>query len=184
MARTATARSPTRATVAYHEAGHVVLGVSVGVDVVGVTMRRTSTQHAMTHTRDAVGGRILAGVFPINPLVEALALGRVRYSLAGFAAERIFTGARGMPDDGAHGDLGFARQYVRAIAPGADDDFCTMMCLVQWPKTRAFVRRHWKHVQVVARALVASQGLTERSLAALLRKLPPIAPLQLPAGQK
>lgn len=137
---------------------------------------------------DVLGGQILAGKMPApeGTLGGHFALGRIRYSLGGYAAESIFSGKRGLPHDGCGADVDHALAFAGAMLPGAcgaaKDLMVHWIIMRQWTRVRSQLRRHWQHVTAVAELLMRNDEVDDDAIRALLRTLPDLAYEALPTA--
>lgn len=182
-------KEPTREEVAYHEAGHVIAAMLGWVPVRSVDMRAEAGQHhARVNSDDLLGRQILAGRMDVREGTVGghLALGRIRYSLGGYAAESIFSDKRGLPHDGCGADVDYALAFAGAMLPGsgsATKDLMVEWIIVrQWRLVRAQLRRHWQHVTAVAALLMRNDEVDDDAIRALLRTLPDLACEALPTA--
>lgn len=172
----------TRETVAHHEAGHTIaavlwVGNLTGVTIVptpGVSLGRVTLRHAgnsiESYRQLVAGSRDLAVV----QHTRAQALGRARFSLAGWAAEGIY---RRKPLMGLsrwfdEPDVDEARALVAAVYPGARDMLVKIIMDREYRRARAIVREHWGHVTAIATALVKRETLTADEVYEILDVLP------------
>jgi hypothetical protein len=166
---------PTRAAVAFHEAGHALVGLTHFGNVGAVTIRPEGRAlgNAITERfmwRPEVIVALLAGGGQGAHLARSKAHQAIRWSLAGHAAEGLYTGValRGWPDDD---DVRAALAYCAAAYPG-DRTLDGTLLRVETRRVRAWLWQHWEHVEALVEALLARETLTGDAVHAALGELP------------
>jgi hypothetical protein len=155
--------SPGTVAVAYHEAGHTIVGLKLGQS----TPRKVSI-----HSEGASLGRTLNRAFPrwfrpelrLTPRTRHALEAEIATLLAGFEAERRYTGK---PDySGARPDFAGATFYARFVA--ADDEGVTAYTRWCGYRARQTVEDNWLAIDRFARDLLDAGELHGRKLTSRL----------------
>lgn len=172
---------PTRAAVAHHEAGHALVGAVSFGNVGQVTIRAEGRALGMaiterflwTPTRIA---SMVASGGPTAALAVAKAHQGVRWSLAGHVAEGLHTRAKRVPlyddDDGREALAFYAAAHPLVGASDAGLGLTAYFLQVEQRRVRAYLRKHWAHVEAIAGALLAHETLDGDGVWAALKDLP------------
>jgi ATP-dependent Zn protease len=158
-------RVSNREITAYHEAGHVVVAVSLGVPFSSVTIKPGKRYLGLTYSK--VIGRTWE-----CPLAE-LDQNQLMCVMAGSLSEQIFTGLCLFSDP-------VARKLMDAIVslPWSDEpDECQGSRLgIDIPmkyveRTEKLLRSNWPKVERIAKALLEQQTLSRQKVTKLLEDL-------------
>jgi hypothetical protein len=136
----------------YHEAGHVVAGIVLGIPVKGTTIR--------------YGEPYVRRRRRYHPADTSKGLRLVVFCLAGPAAEERFCGT--IEDGGDRGDLSDARRYLaqRLAAPQVDAAFARLQQLARRLVRKSAVRRR---IRILAHDLLWRGRMSAREIAQLIR---------------
>ena len=108
-------------------------------------------------------------------MLRALVLSRVRYALAGWAAESIYRAPERLIgvtvyDDPDQAD---ARAMLRAWYPNDRSGvFAQLVIQGEYRRVRAWLREHWLHVEAIAAALLKHDEIDEEQIRDVLDALP------------
>lgn len=156
-----------RRVVAYHEAGHAVVAVVLGVRFQEVTVRPdTGTDGHIRYRRPVPGSAVLEGWTDerLHRLVrrEGLVL------FAGDHAVKLGTGRREL--QGAAGDREQMAELIGLLHSDGPIGAALWRYLNRW--SLELVQGHWRAVERVAGALLVRQRLTESEVRPYLRMQP------------
>jgi hypothetical protein len=155
---------------AYHEAGHVVVAWLEGVQNICATIIPDGTgdgRVTMKSFRAEVARAAYLDGGPGRAWALRLLSREMRICLAGYAAENIASGRRGLArslDDRR------ARQYATTVLD--DDTAADDVLTYEWPHVVRYLRARWSFVEKVALALLDRQTLDAAEIAKLLDELP------------
>lgn len=145
-----------RYLLAYHEAGHVVVGAALGAPPSFATIEQKGTMGGHTETRPE-RGQLNVWDRPIDALAGYVA--QIRYAPESIESAKI----------GASTDFDRAEWCVRRwFAHTPDEESLDHARKDAREKTEALVDQHWATIERVAEALVEKEQLKEREIDALL----------------
>lgn len=161
-----------RATTAYHEAGHAVAAMLLGIKTVHVTIRPDHAAGSLGHHRSGrmVWKRRLADGGEQSAQIRARGENHTIYCLAGSVAENIFRKKAGMRKNhaGARADW----NEVADIAVGLFGDLATANAFVRFAQLRAegLMFQWWSNVEAVAKALLEQETLTGDQVRSVIQR--------------
>jgi len=145
-----------RARTAYHEAGHLVIGMLFGFRCSSVSIRPDETRGSLGRVvpLDEHGGRVAVEIR--RGTVERW----LCVLFAGYAAEvRFAPDARDAAREGARGDDGQAEEYLERAGMANDSTRHLMRA-----RTAELVEQHWATIESVARALLKHEEFDAREV--------------------
>jgi ATP-dependent Zn protease len=157
--------SPRKTAVAYHEAGHAVIGRVLGLSGEGATIVPNSYERTLGVARVSASGAIekweKRGKFRS---LDSVYVADVMTKMAGAETEAVLLGRVAVGDSDDRLQIGMIMEEMRVPADGDWDRYEARLRSM----TRCLVRRHGARIERVAKALLAKHTLSAAQIDRLM----------------
>ena len=165
------ATSDDETLLAYHEAGHVVMGYMLGFALhsQGVDINQVDGG-GTTYFCDAYTPIVIHTIVGDKEkfVLERMMIREVCVSLAGQLAEDLYNKKKKRFDFGSQDGIDVVAAVAKTLS--CSEEFAKWFCVLSVPEARNYLKKEWNTVDLIAQKLLKKKRLTGKQLGALLAK--------------